>query len=76
MKAAVLTVSDGVSAGVREDTSGDVLEELLREEGYAVVRTRRARRRATSLRPRSRSFGDSGVALVLTTGGPASPRAT
>ena len=38
MTAAVLTVSDGVHAGEREDTSGDVLEELLRAEGFAVVR--------------------------------------
>ena len=29
MKAAVLTVSDGVSNGTREDLSGDVLAELL-----------------------------------------------
>jgi molybdopterin adenylyltransferase len=36
--AAVLTVSDGVSRGEREDRSGEVLEELLREEGYEVVR--------------------------------------
>jgi molybdopterin adenylyltransferase len=34
----VLTVSDGVDAGVREDRSGDTLEELLREEGFDVVR--------------------------------------
>ena len=38
MKAAVLTVSDGVHAGEREDTSGDVLENLLREDGFAVSR--------------------------------------
>ena len=38
MKAAVLTVSDGVDMGRREDASGDVLEELLRGEGYEVVR--------------------------------------
>ncbi len=38
MKAAVLTVSDGVSAGTREDRSGDVLEELLVTEGFEVVR--------------------------------------
>ena len=38
MNAAVLTVSDGVHAGVRDDTSGDALEELLREEGFDVVR--------------------------------------
>lgn len=38
MKAAVLTVSDGVAAGVREDLSGDVLEELLTVEGFEVLR--------------------------------------
>jgi molybdopterin adenylyltransferase len=34
----VLTVSDGVVAGTREDRSGDLLEQLLRDEGYDVVR--------------------------------------
>jgi molybdenum cofactor synthesis domain-containing protein len=34
----VITVSDGVAAGEREDKSGDVLAELLGEEGYEVVR--------------------------------------
>ena len=38
MKAAVLTVSDGVSAGEREDRSGDLLAELLAGEGYEVLR--------------------------------------
>jgi len=38
MKAAVLTVSDGVSAGEREDRSGEVLAELLAGEGYDVER--------------------------------------
>ena len=38
MKAAVLTVSDGVVAGTREDRSGAALEELLRAEGYEVER--------------------------------------
>jgi molybdenum cofactor synthesis domain-containing protein len=38
MRAAVLTVSDGVHHGMREDTSGGVLEELLTEDGYAVAR--------------------------------------
>ncbi|MGZ4379825.1 MAG: MogA/MoaB family molybdenum cofactor biosynthesis protein [Gaiellaceae bacterium] len=38
MKAAVLTVSDGVAAGVREDRSGDILAGLLAEEGYDVER--------------------------------------
>ena len=38
MKGAVLTVSDGVHHGVREDRSGDALAELLAGEGYEVVR--------------------------------------
>ena len=38
MKAAVLTVSDGVAAGEREDASGDLLAELLAGEGYEVER--------------------------------------
>ena len=40
MKAAVLTVSDGVSAGERDDASGDLLVELLGAEGYEVVERR------------------------------------
>jgi molybdopterin adenylyltransferase len=36
MKAAVLTVSDGVSAGEREDESGAALIELLQAERYEV----------------------------------------
>jgi len=38
VKAAVLTVSDGVAEGTREDKSGSVLTALLGEEGYDVER--------------------------------------
>jgi molybdenum cofactor biosynthesis protein B len=38
VKAAVLTVSDGVDMGTREDKSGEALEELLTGEGFEVVR--------------------------------------
>ena len=38
MRAAVLTVSDGVRHGTREDRSGDLLDELLRAEGFEVTR--------------------------------------
>jgi molybdenum cofactor synthesis domain-containing protein len=38
MKAAVLTVSDGVSTGERDDASGDALAELLAAEGFDVER--------------------------------------
>ena len=38
MRTAVLTVSDGVVAGTREDKSGDILAELLEADGYEVER--------------------------------------
>jgi len=36
MRAAVVTISDGVVAGTREDTSGVLLSELLAAEGFEV----------------------------------------
>jgi molybdenum cofactor biosynthesis protein B len=38
VKVAVLTVSDGVAAGTRDDRSGDLLTDLLADEGYEVER--------------------------------------
>jgi molybdenum cofactor synthesis domain-containing protein len=66
--AAVLTVSDGVQAGVREDTSGDALEELLREEGFDVVR-RVVSDDAPLITAAIEALVESGALLVLTTGG-------
>jgi molybdopterin adenylyltransferase len=66
--AAVLTVSDGVHAGVREDTSGDTLEELLREEGFDVVRRVVSDDNAL-IADAIENLVDSGALLVLTTGG-------
>jgi molybdenum cofactor synthesis domain-containing protein len=63
----VLTVSDGVAAGTREDRSGDLLEELLHGEGFDVERR---------VVPDDRERIASGIRelavaarLVLTTGG-------
>ena len=67
MNAAVLTVSDGVSAGTRDDRSGGVLENLLVEDGYEVERLVVADERddiAEALEALARRVG-----LVLTTGG-------
>lgn len=69
MNAAVLTVSDGVHAGVREDSSGDALHELLREDGYAVVRVvvpDDAREIEAAIRT---LVDETGSLLILTTGG-------
>ena len=67
MRAAVLTVSDGVVAGTREDLSGEVLEELLAGEGYEVERrvvADDADEIAAAIAELARE-----VAVVLTTGG-------
>jgi molybdenum cofactor synthesis domain-containing protein len=68
MNAAVVTVSDGVSAGVRDDESGDVLEELLRTEDFEVVR-RVVADDAALVSETIRELTKSGVLLILTTGG-------
>jgi molybdenum cofactor synthesis domain-containing protein len=68
MTAAVLTVSDGVHAGVREDSSGETLEELLRDEGFDVVR-RVVSDDAPLIAGAIEELVESGAVLVLTTGG-------
>jgi molybdopterin adenylyltransferase len=65
--AAVLTVSDGVSEGTREDRSGDVLQELLEAEGLEVVRRVVPDDRATIARAIEELSDEA--AVVLTTGG-------
>ena len=67
MRAAVLTVSDGVHAGEREDASGDALEDLLRENGFEVVRRVVPDEREAIAGAIVALAGDS--LLVLTTGG-------
>jgi molybdenum cofactor synthesis domain-containing protein len=61
-------VSDGVSAGEREDASGEVLEELLRDDGFDVVR-RVVADDAERISAALLELIDDGVLLVLTTGG-------
>jgi molybdopterin adenylyltransferase len=68
VNAAVLTVSDGVSAGEREDTSGEVLEELLRDEGFDVVR-RVVSDDAQVISEAMLELIEDGALLILTTGG-------
>jgi molybdopterin adenylyltransferase len=67
VKAAVVTVSDGVSAGEREDLSGDVLAELLEAEGFAVERTVVPDEREAIAAAVVEAAGEARV--VLTTGG-------
>ena len=67
MRTAVLTVSDGVVAGTREDKSGDVLTELLEADGYEVER-RVVPDEAAEIAAAIASLAED-AALVLTTGG-------
>jgi molybdopterin adenylyltransferase len=64
---AVLTVSDRVSRGEAEDGSGDLLEELLREDGFDVQRALVPDERA-EISDALRTLAKS-VQIILTTGG-------
>ena len=63
----MLTVSDGVARGQREDESGSVLEELLAADGYEVTRRVVADERSEIAEAIEELTDDH--ALVLTTGG-------
>jgi molybdopterin adenylyltransferase len=67
VKAAVLTVSDGVSAGERQDESGELLGSLLAEDGYDVER-RVVPDDRDAIAEAIAELAES-AALVLTTGG-------
>jgi molybdenum cofactor synthesis domain-containing protein len=63
----VITVSDGVSAGVREDSSGDALAKVLSQSGYEVGRSVVADEEAEIGAAIEAVAAE--VRLVLTTGG-------
>ncbi len=67
MRAAVLTVSDRVSRGEADDTSGDLLEGLLRGDGFEV--DRRVEPDEASLIAAAIEELAVDAELVLTTGG-------
>ena len=66
--AAVLTVSDGVSRGYREDASGAALVELLESEGFAVTGRKVVQDDAAQIGKAIRELAAQ-VDLVVTTGG-------
>jgi molybdenum cofactor synthesis domain-containing protein len=67
VKAAVLTVSDGVAAGTREDASGDLLATLLESDGFEV--DRRVVPDDADAIARALEVLSSDARVVLTTGG-------
>src|SRR5262245_33306831 len=70
MRAAVVTVSDGVSRGTREDASGDLAEELLRGAGFDVGAREVVPDERPAIETVLRDLADRrGFGLVVTTGG-------
>jgi molybdenum cofactor synthesis domain-containing protein len=70
MRAAVVTVSDGVTRGTRQDASGDAAEELLRGAGFAVEAREVVPDEGPAIEAILRHLADErGFVLVVTTGG-------
>ena len=70
MRVAVLTISDSVSQGKREDLSGPAVVAFCRGLGWEIVSTLRVSDDLAAVREQLRELADSGrVDLVLTTGG-------
>ena len=68
-QAKVLTVSDGVIAGTREDRSGDALVDALRSAGLDIVERRAIADGVESVAAALRELTDGFAGLVVTTGG-------
>jgi molybdenum cofactor synthesis domain-containing protein len=69
LRAKVLTVSDGVIAGTRDDTSGAALARRLDEAGFDVVEQRAVADGVESVAAALRELTRSFAGLVVTTGG-------
>ena len=69
LAAKVLTVSDGVVAGTRDDRSGRLLAERLAEEGYDVVEHRTVADGVESVAAALAAMAAGFAGLVVTTGG-------
>lgn len=70
IRAAVVTVSDGVAEGTRADGSGDAAEALLREAGFEVADRSVVPDERPAIEAVLRRLADErGIGLVVTTGG-------
>jgi molybdenum cofactor synthesis domain-containing protein len=67
--AAVVTVSDGVSRGVRDDASGGAVAALLESSGFAVAAREVVPDERDQIEGLLRRLRDQGLPLVATTGG-------
>jgi molybdopterin adenylyltransferase len=68
MRAAVVTVSDGVSQGTREDESGETAQAILQEQGFGSVQRRVVPDERAEIEAVLRELAAE-VQLVVTTGG-------
>lgn len=69
LRAKVLTVSDGVIAGTREDRSGQALAQLLEASGYVVTERRAVPDGVAPVSAALAEMADGFAGLVVTTGG-------
>jgi len=69
LRAKVLTVSDGVIAGTRDDASGRALVEQLGAAGFEVVEHVVTADGASSVAERLRQLADGFAGVIVTTGG-------
>jgi len=65
----IITMSDGVAAGKREDKSGKILSDGFAQAGCAIEKQLVLPDGSEELRKTIKSWIDSGVELVITTGG-------
>jgi molybdenum cofactor synthesis domain-containing protein len=68
-QAKVLTVSDGVVAGTRDDRSGAALEDRLAEAGFQVVERRVSADGTDDVAGALRELSDGFAGVIVTTGG-------
>ena len=69
LRAKVLTVSDGVMAGTRQDRSGEALEAYLTEAGWRVVERAAIADGVDSVAGELRRLSEGFHGLIVTTGG-------
>ena len=68
-RCAILTISDKGSRGEREDRSGVALKEMLPQDRFSVVEQGIVPDEVEDIRKKLQEFCDSGLDLILTTGG-------
>ena len=69
LAAKILTVSDGVVAGTRQDASGEALMQMLAGEGYEIADRRAVEDGVESVRDALLEMSDGFAGLIATTGG-------